>query len=381
MIVMEQQRLKPPPATKYYVGKGTPREMSRKLAASVVSVEITSSTGGPSLLQMVFRTGRRGKADMFDDSTVTDSSIALFNRIAVVVSLTGGSRCLFDGIITSHEYQPRAFGTQSRFTVTAEDACVMMDLSEKSREHPNQHEATIARKILEEYRQYGISMVTTFAPPVGPPDLNIRVPVQHESDLAYLRRMAARYNFDFFIQPGDDHSQCEAYWGPPVRSGEPSQELRIGLPRGLNVDDVSFQYNGQAPTDIDDRLQARITDAQGPAKQNSSTIQNLSINPALDALRPNVGKRFLRLPQGLDREQADAQAQAMVDRSVQKAVTVSGSLSVGRHGTIVLPRELVKVRGAGTTYSGTYYVDGTTYRIENGVHSQRFDLIREGINS
>ena len=56
-----------------------------------------------------------------------------------------------DGIITHRQYSPGQGPGQATFTVMGEDVSVMMDLEEKSAEHPAQDETIIANKVIISY--------------------------------------------------------------------------------------------------------------------------------------------------------------------------------------------------------------------------------------
>ena len=70
--------------------------------------------------------------------------------------------------------------------MTGEDVTVMMDLEEKSEEHPAQDETIIANLLILQYAQYGL--IPTVIPPlaIDPPIPIERIPVQQGTDLQYL---------------------------------------------------------------------------------------------------------------------------------------------------------------------------------------------------
>ncbi len=77
---------------------------------------------------------------------------------------------LMDGIITHQQLSPGDDPGTSTLTVTGEDVSVMMDLEEKSVEHPAQDETIIALKIIASYRAVrahpGHSPPVTIDPPI-----------------------------------------------------------------------------------------------------------------------------------------------------------------------------------------------------------------------
>ena len=60
------------------------------------------------------------------------------------------------------------------------------------------------------------------------------------------------------------------------------------------------------------------------------------------------------------------------------AVTGTGDLDAVRYGRALRSRRLVDVRGAGSSYNGTYYVREVTHSIRRGEYRQSFTLTRDG---
>jgi hypothetical protein len=59
----------------------------------------------------------------------------------------------------------------------------------------------------------------------------------------------------------------------------------------------------------------------------------------------------------------------------------SGRLDVAKYGRLLMSRQLVGVRGAGTPYDGLFYVKSVTHEIERGSYKQSFSLARNGLIS
>ena len=60
------------------------------------------------------------------------------------------------------------------------------------------------------------------------------------------------------------------------------------------------------------------------------------------------------------------------------AVTINNEVDAVRYGRVLRARRLVKVRGVGQSYDGTFYVKEVVHSIRRGEYKQRFKLIREG---
>ncbi len=135
----------------------------------------------------------------------------------------------------------------------------MMDLQEKTVEHPAQNETLIATMLILAYATYGL------VPQVIPPaslDVPVpveRVPVQQGTDLSYLTTIASRFGFVFYVDPGPAPMVNTAYWGPPVRAGVPQRALSVDLGADTNVTQITFRSDGLAPTQVTGQVQDRLT--------------------------------------------------------------------------------------------------------------------------
>jgi hypothetical protein len=245
-------------------------------------------------------------------------------------------------------------------------------------------ELVIALALIGSYAQYGL------IPDVRPPtttDIPLpiqRTPVQVGTDLAYLKELAARFAFVFYVEPGPVPLVNRAYWGPPTRLGIPQPALSVDLGHKSNVEQIGFSFNALAPNTVAFKIQDRDTETQFGFETFASTRPPLSALPALLADQPNVRSVDMGIVQGgegaagLNIVQALARAQARTDASTDNVVTATGTLDALRYGRILQPRGLVGLRGAGLTYDGTYYVKSVSHSITKGEYKQRFTLTRDG---
>jgi hypothetical protein len=63
-----------------------------------------------------------------------------------------------------------------------------------------------------------------------------------------------------------------------------------------------------------------------------------------------------------------------------EVISGSGSLNVLRYGTLLKPRRLVSVKGAGLPHDGLHYVRSVTHQIKPGEYKQNFTLSRNAFN-
>lgn len=361
------------------IGPTVPVPASPTLMESLQQVEVTHSDENQSGFQITFQVGRSGPTDLVDYALLANPLLKPMNRVILIVTMNAIPRVLMDGIITHQQLNPSNKPGASTLTVTGEDVSMMMDLEEKSVEHPAQDETVIALKLIATYAQYGL--IPTVIPPtmIDPPIPIERIPVQQGTDLEYLRAIARRHAYVFYVTPGPAPFTNTAYWGPPVRLGVPQRALSVGLGGETNVDSINFRTNTTGPTLVSGRVQDRITNQSMPVMTFASLRFPLAAFPIWMVNQPNVRRTQFR-QSGLNVMQSMAQAQATTDSSVD-CVTADGELDALRYGSMLQARTIVGLRGVGYSYDGLWYVKRVRHVIRKEKYTQSFTLAREGLGS
>lgn len=347
---------------------------------SLQEIQVNHSDEQASACQIRLRVGRSSPFDLIDYSLLSNPLLLKpFNRIILLVTFGIVPQVLMDGFITHTELSPGNEPGTSTLTVTVEDVSVRMDMDEVSAEHPAQDETIIANKILLSYAQYGV--IPTVIPPlaIDPPIPVERTPVQQGTDLSYLRQMAARHGYVFFVTPGPAPGTSTAYWGPPPRLGVPQKALSVNQGSATNVERIDFSNNARGPVLLEGQVQDRVTNQEVPVATFASTRPPLSSQPAWLLQQPHVRRRQLR-QSGLNAVQAFARAQAETDAAAD-AVSARGALDALRYGALLQPRGLVGVAGAGYSNDGFYYVKSVNHTVKIGEYKQSFELRRDGVGS
>ena len=129
----------------------------------------------------------------------------------------------------------------------------------------------IAKSLIErpKYAQHGIIPRVTQTTDV--PLVVNRIPHQHETDLACLRRLAKRNGFVFYIEPLAIGTSI-AYWGPENRLGTPQSAITVDMGSSQNVTTFAPSQDALAPVGTKGSF------------MNPMTKMSLSI-PALPPLR------------------------------------------------------------------------------------------------
>lgn len=383
------------------LGQGSPRAAPRELMESLLAIEVRQADMAPSGFQLTFGTDRNAAGTSL--ALLADHFGEPFTRVVIGIDVSDGdgakeaaSGVLIDGFVTLQEVVGDDEGM--RLVLTGEDASVKMDMVALSTEYPAMNDAAIVRQILGRYSRYVSSRVES---PSVDPTPSSYVQQQNATDLAYLRRLAARHGFVFSIVAGGGGTPV-AYWGPPEALPACGPALTVGAGAESNVRRVRFRYDALAPTVaygsiLDTAVQPPATRSVaigspsrdlGYAKRSAfGSGAGLAGDPA--SFASDLGALSLRgslfRHQGLDLARATGVAQAMTDASSDGIVRVEGELDTFDYGAFLSAPGMVELRGGGEAYDGKYYVSEAVHRIafadRASSYRQEFALTRAGLGT
>ncbi|MBX3057998.1 MAG: hypothetical protein KF770_16145 [Anaerolineae bacterium] len=326
--------------------------------------QLTFNVGKTSLIQNVLQ-----PAGLLDP---------MVTRVVIIVTFRGIPQVIADGVVTRHEVSPSNEAGQSTLTLTGEDLSVLMDVIEMRLPYPALPDAGKLVAILAKYAAFGI-VPLVIPPPVDvPKSPTSAIESQTSTDLAYIRSLAARCGYTFYVEPGPLPLQNIAYFGPDIRLPVPQPALSVNSDWATNVESLSFSLDGLSK-------KVTIITILDPVTRKIPIPIPL---PNIDILKPPLGARLtppakIRFSDDMANLPPDEAAKRAFGllRQGADAVSGSGSLNVIRYGHILRARQLVGVRGAGLTYDGMYYVESVTHNIKRGEYKQSFSLSRDGVVS
>jgi hypothetical protein len=339
-----------------------------------VSAEITESATQPSGFQLTFT--------LAHDSILqtllllaADAPIPVL-RVVLVVTSGGLPQVVMDGIIEHHEVVPDTTSGSSKLVVSGHDLSALMDLIDfKGLPYPGMTPDMRVLAIIAKYASFGIipEVVPALVPDIPLPVE--RIPVQHGTDLAYVRELAKGAGYVFYLTPGPLPGVTQAYWGPQVRIGIPQPALNVNMDAWTNVESLSFRYQPQASVLPIVYVQDPVAGVTLPVPIPPVT----PFNPPLGLSVP-VPQKVRYLNDTAKRSPGEALMLGMAE-AVQHAdvITGNGTLNVDRYGQILRARSLVGVRGAGLAFDGMHYVDSCTHTLKPGEYKQSFVLKRNAL--
>jgi hypothetical protein len=301
----------------------------------------------------------------------------MITRVVVIVTFRGVPQVLADGVITRHSLSPSNEPGQSKLTVTGEDLSVLMDVVEWKLSYPAMPDAARIRMILAKYAMFGIIPLVKPPPVVTVKSPTKGVPKQTDTDLNYIKGLAAQCGYIFRVEPGPAPMTSIAYFGPNLPLPLPQPALSVNMDWQTNVESLTFSLNGLAKKSVVVHILEPFTGMTIPIP-----IPNISM------LHPPLGARLtppskLIFPADMAKFTPDEAVKKIFGLLSEEADAVSGtgSLNVTRYGHILRMRTLVGVRGAGRAYDGFYYVTSVTHNLKRGEYKQSFSLSRDGLVS
>ncbi len=359
-----------------WIGKTIPMPASMDVLNSIEKVEVTNDAENGDGFQLTFVV-EKGKS--LDFNLLKDGSVDPFNRVVIGVVLGVLPEVLINGIITHHQVEPGTDDGTSRLIVTGKDVSVMLDLEEKNEKYENQPDFLIVTRLIAGYMQYGL--VPQVTPTTDIPIMIQRIPRQHETDLAFIKRLAQRNGFVFYIEPLT-FGVNTAYWGPDNRIGIPQPALTANMGSWTNVTSIQTSHDALTPVGTKGTFVEPFMKLSIPIP----SLPSLRIPPLSSS--PTEARRTVLLRNSANQNPAQAAMNAVSTvTNAPEAVSADGELETIRYGNVLRARKLVGVRGIGLTYDGNYYVRRVTHVIDRtnsgraGNYTQRFKISKEGTGS
>lgn len=349
------------------LGKSIPLPAPYEVMKALTRAEVTNDDVNGDGFQITFALTKTklGEYDLLQGGALDPPTRVI---IAVILGIT--PEVLIDGIITHHQIAPSNDPGQSTLTVTGKDVSVMLDLAEKNDKYDNQPDFLIVTRLIAQYAQYGL--IPQVTPTTDVPLMIDRIPRQSETDLQFIRRMAQRNGYVFYIEPltiGVNN----AYWGPQVRVGVPQPALTIGDAQSATLTSLNFAEDALSPVGTTGTFIEPITKTAIPIP----ALPSLRIPPLVSSPTPALRTTVTRDTANRNPVQA-AMAALASTTNAPDSVTGGGEIDTIRYGNVLRARKLVGIRGAGISYDGFYYVHRVTHTLTPGDYKQSFQASREG---
>ncbi len=357
------------------IGPVVPVPVPKPIVDALVDVQVISATGEATGFELTFA---------FNGNILLNELIFLlgqagpFIRVIIVVNVNGTQHVLADGVIIDQQHNPNLQTGQSTLKITGTDLTGVMGLIDFTGiPYPAMPAEARVALIIAKYAMFGMIPIVIPRIFMNVPLPTKNIPMHQGSDLTYVKELARRAGYVFYIDPGPSPGTNKAYWGPEIKVGKPQPALNANMDGMSNIASLNFNFQGDSRSMPIVYIQNEQTKIPIPIP-----IPDISpLNPPL-GLIPLLPSQFPKLmnTSNLNAVQALSRGASESSRSAD-GVTGSGSLNVVRYGHILKARKLVGVRGAGQAFNGLYYVKSVTHKIKAGEYMQDFTLTRNGIVS
>jgi len=357
-------------------------------------VEENTATAGTFRLQISIR--------LQDDGTWTyldDDRLALFNPVAIKVGFTQGGglaaavgsllgggdsndglKTVFDGYITNVDVDIDSDAANTFITVSGMDTSVLMSLEEKIATWPNMADSDIVQQIVG---NYGVQVTADTTATVHQEDDTTIV--QRGTDIQFVRDLAQRNGLEFYFET-DDSGTINAYFREPQLSDTTQPDLAIQFGDQSNLKNFSAHLSGQRPLNVKTEQMDVTANSPNSAQVSDTQLTKLGASDANTLIGVPLGSlvtpkdapaQMLVLgPPTSDATELQTIAQAVRDEAGW-LITANGEINSDAYQNVLRPHGLVLVKGAGTTYSGKYYVTRVVHEINHeGDYIQRFEARR-----
>lgn len=165
-------------------------------------------------------------------------------RCILVVTLNGTPNVIMDGMVTHHQISPGGEAGQATLTITGQDISVVMDKQDFSG-FPFPAVPAEGRVALLCAKYIFLGLIPLIIPSVmiDVPIPTNQIPSQRGTDLQYIRELADRVGYVFYIEPGPRPGLNTAYWGPQIKVGAPQPALNINMDAHTNVESLNFSFD------------------------------------------------------------------------------------------------------------------------------------------
>lgn len=362
------------------IGPLVPIPVSQSVLDALTQVEVKTDIHGPSGFKLVFQLDKRSPLHTL--FLLSGGAPLLFMRVVVVVTFKGSAEVIMDGVITNHQMAPGEGGANPHLEVIGEDLTRVMDFQDFSgTPFPAMPAEARVALLLLKYAFLGIIPIVIPSIMIDVPIPTGNIPSQQGTDLKYIKALADKVGYVFYLEPGPTPGVNKAYWGPQIKLGVPQPALNVDMDAHTNVESLSFSFDNtknKIPTVF---IYNEISKVVIPIPIPPIT----PLNPPLGLIPPLPTSLADLQPVSSDLSKYSIPKAIMIGLAkaslLAEAVTGKGSLNVLRYGNILKARQLVGVRGVGPAYEGLHYVTSVTHNIKRGEYTQSFELSRNGLLS
>ena len=332
--------------------------------AEAAAVEVYEQIGEPATFALHYPVSIE-EADL---PRLIDSRLDPGKEIAIYVPVASGAECLIKGPVHAQQIHFEHGGAGSTVAVIGSDSSIMMDRETRTVQWADVTDDAAVSTILGNY-SYTPDLESTN----GSHSEAQHTLIQRDSDLRFVRRLAARNGFFFWVTC-DANGVEAAHFKRIVLDGEPAAKLVINIdPPNLQSLDISWDV--ERPTSvIGAQLDlGTLENIDGAVPQTPLTILGTQ---SLSAIASDTRSVHILAPAD-DAGALQARGEGALVES-DWFIRATCTTSLHELGGLVRSHTVVELQGVGTRYSGYYLVAAVHHRIDAAKHQMDVTLLKNG---
>jgi phage protein D len=332
--------------------------------AQATEVEVSERAGETT----TFRLRYEVDISQGDMPLLVDSRLDQGSELSVLVPVSGSTHCLVKGPVHGQKIHLKHGGADSSVDVLGSDTSIIMDRETHTTIWADLTDSDAVSSILGKY-----GYASDFQPTSAGHFEAKHTLVQRDSDLRFVRRLARRNGFLFWVSSDELGVETAHFRRPPV-DGQAAAELVINL-ASPNLQTLDLNWDVERPTSVVG-AQLDLNNRQILTGAVSTPPLPILGNKGLAAITGDTRSVHLAAP--VD-DAGDLQARgegALIESDWFIHATCRTSLEA--LGKLVRAHSVVELRGAGSRHSGNYFVAAVRHTIDPAGHTMDLTLMRNG---
>ena len=314
----------------------------------------------------IFYTADTGDGDI---DNLIDDRFDPGSVLSIVAGPDDDLQCLVNGPVYSQRIHLEHGGEGSTVEVRGADSSVTMDREFQSVIWSDNTDSDAVENILQ---NYGMEADVTSTQSTHAEDKHSLV--QRETDLRFIRRLARRNGFYFWITYDSESETETAHFKRPSLDDDPAATLAINIqPPTIQVFDLF--WNAEHPTSVT-ATQLNLNDKEDISGDLSETPQTILGEEKLLDITGDTRSIHVVAP-GDDSGDMQARSEGAL---VEADWFIRANCRTSLHllGKLVRAHTIVNIDGAGSRHSGNYLVSGVRHLIDAADHIMEIELVRNG---
>jgi len=290
------------------------------------------------------------------------------SELRILVPTEETVHCLVKGPVHAQQIHLEHGGAGSWLEVQGSDSSIAMDRITQSAVWADLTDSDVVTTILAGYG-YNTDVQSTNG---GHFEAKHTL-VQRDSDLRFVRRLARRNGFLFWITSNAEGIET-AHFKRPQLEGEADSELVINLD-SPKLQSIDLNCDVERPTSVEG-MQLDLNSTENLDGAVAATPQTILGSQSLQTITGDTRSVHLTAPAD---DAGDLQARgegALIEADWFIRATCQTSL--GLLGVPVRAHTMVELHGAGSRHSGKYFVAAVRHTIDAETHRMDLELVRNG---